>query len=143
MQVLADSTVVTDDVIIEQGGWESYEIGVRFGDEIHVEWSANQTIQYELSYETEVLEDGSIYSWSSGGPASGDNFTLVSVINGTYTLRLLNDADGPVHIHVVLTVISAESGIDLRWILLGAAIAAVAVVLLALVFGKELQKRKK
>ena len=144
MHALADSTVVTDDVGIGEGVGAAYWVAVRFGDDVHVEWSASQTIHYELRWQTEILEDGLSYSGAeSEGSASSGNLTFVSEINGTYTLTLLNDADGLVYIHVIMTVVSDESRVDLRWSLLGAAIAAVSLVLVVLVFGKVLKKRKK
>jgi len=138
IHALADSTVVTDDVGIGQGFLAAYSVDVMFGDDVHVEWSANRTIHYELRWQTEILEDGSSYSGTaSEGSASSGNFTFVSEINGTYMLTLLNDADGPVHIHVAMTVISTESEVYLGWILLAAVISVAAIVLLAIVLTKR------
>jgi hypothetical protein len=141
-----DSTVV--DVGVQPGIGLNPSVNVRFGDLVHIEWTTNHSVSYELRFKTEIENGGSMDGPVDAGHGMQGNYTFYSTINGTYTLHFVTDpnSSGLVRFHILMTATSSESGIDEVWVYLGLAlVAAVSIVVVVLLIiskrrGKEKQK---
>ena len=111
-------------------------LNVKFGDLIHIEWTTNRSVSYELRYQTEYNSDKLSYFGSiDAGNGMVGNYTFNSTINGTYSMHFINDADGVVLLHIRMTATSSGSGVDEIWVNLGLVLvtAVIAVVLVLFV----------
>ncbi len=140
-----------DDFGMGPGGGVDKSIEVRFGDLVHIEWTTDHSVSYELRYQTKVnyTEGGAGISY--GGPVdSGQgiqgNYTFYSKINGTYALHFVTDANASesTHFHILMTATSNDTGYDGYWLFLGLGLVAVAIaaVLVSLVIRRIRWKRK-
>ena len=135
-----------DEVIFSPGYFVFESVLVDVGDVIHIEWKANGSLQFVVSFTTTSADENGVYYGGTiineTGTTNAVNITVDR--NAKYTAEYTNVDDHPVYLNHSMMVTHPESDSDDHGLILfiasGGAVAALAIIAVLIMYTKQTRK---